>query len=148
MSVDVSVTTTIDRPRGVVAAYAGDPSNAPTWYRRIERAEWKTEPPIALGSQIEFQARFLGKDMVYTYEVVELSADLLVMRTAEGPFPMQTEYTWTSDGETTTSMTLRNHGMPSGFSKVFAPLMSVAMKKAMTEDLAKLKTLLEAGPSS
>ena len=60
MTVDVSETTVIERPIAEVAAYAGDPSNAPEWYRRISSAEWRTDPPIMLGSQIEFRARFLG----------------------------------------------------------------------------------------
>jgi len=32
MSVDVVTETVIDRPRAEVAAFAGDPDNAPTWY--------------------------------------------------------------------------------------------------------------------
>jgi hypothetical protein len=40
-------------------------------------------------------------------------------------------------------MTLRNRGEPSGFSKVGAPLMVAAMKRANKKDLAHLKTLLE-----
>lgn len=65
------------------------------------------------------------------------------MRTAEGPFPMETTYTWTSEGENSTRMTLRNRGEPSGFSKVSAPLMAAAMKRANQKDLAHLKALLE-----
>ncbi len=71
MSVDVTVETTIDRPVIVVADYAGDPSNAPAWYRRIASAEWQTEPPVRVGSQVTFTATFLGKRLVYTYEVIE-----------------------------------------------------------------------------
>lgn len=144
MSVDVMTETEIDRPAGVVAAYAGDPANAPTWYVNIKSAEWKTTPPIAVGSRIAFVAHFLGKKLEYTYEVTELVPERkLVMRTAQGPFPMETTYTWEPLSESKTRMTLRNHGSPSGFSKVFAPLMSSAMKKAMTKDLARLKELLE-----
>ena len=86
MSVDVTVSTVIERPIDVVAAYAGDPSNAPTWYRRIDSAEWETDPPIALGSRIAFRARFLGRDLAYTYEVTEYTpGEQVAMRTTEGP---------------------------------------------------------------
>ena len=66
------------------------------------------------------------------------------MRTAQGPFPMETTYTWAPDGAGT-RMTLRNRGEPSGFAKATGPMMAVAMKRANTKDLAKLKSILEAG---
>lgn len=144
MSVDVTATEVIERPIDDVAAYAGDPSNAPEWYRRISSAEWQTEPPITLGSKVTFRARFLGRELVYTYEIVEYTpGERVAMRTAEGPFPMNTEYTWRPVGERVTHMTLRNHGEPTGFSKLAAPLMARAMRKAMNQDLADLKVLLE-----
>jgi hypothetical protein len=65
------------------------------------------------------------------------------MRTAEGPFPMETQYTWESTAGGGTRMTLRNHGHPSGFSKVAAPLMAAAIRRANRKDLARLKEILE-----
>ena len=65
------------------------------------------------------------------------------MRTAEGPFPMETTYTWEAAAEGATRMTLRNRGEPSGFAKVSAPLMAAAMKRATSKDLAALKRRLE-----
>lgn len=144
MTVDVTATIVIERPISDVATYAGDPSNAPDWYRRISSAEWETDPPIALGSRIAFRARFLGRDLAYTYEVTEYTpGEQVAMRTAEGPFPMATTYTWRPVGPDTTHMTLRNHGEPRGFSKLMAPLMARAMRRAMQQDLADLKRLLE-----
>ena len=40
-------------------------------------------------------------------------------------------------------MTLRNRGKPAGFSKLFAPFMAFAMRRANNKDLARLKLLLE-----
>ena len=145
MPVDVTVTVQIDRPLTEVEGYAGDPTNAPAWYRRIGSVEWVTDPPAAQGSRMTFCARFLGRDLRYTYEIVELRAgETLTMRTSEGPFPMNTVYTWSAVDADSTVMTLRNHGTPTGFSKLTAPLMSFAMRRAMKQDLAALKRILEA----
>ncbi len=65
------------------------------------------------------------------------------MRTAEGPFPIETSYTWETINESSTRMTLRNRGRPSGFSALMAPLMSFMIRRANRKDLACLKQLLE-----
>jgi hypothetical protein len=55
----------------------------------IESVEWKTPPPLAIGSRVAFVARSLGRRLAYTYELVELDPpSRLVMRPREGPFPM------------------------------------------------------------
>lgn len=145
MAVDVLTETEIRRPLGEVAAYAGDPANAPEWYVNIESVDWKTLPPLTVGSRLEFVARFLGRRLVYTYEIAELvPGERIVMRTAQGPFPMETTYTWETAGEGTTRMTLRNHGEPAGFSKLVAPFMAGAMRRGNRKDLARLKGILEA----
>jgi hypothetical protein len=150
MSVDVTTEIEIGRPVGDVAAFASDPANAPRWYENIEAVTWKTEPPPQVGSLVTFVAKFLGRTLEYTYEIVELDEAHLVMRTAEGPFPMETTYSWTASSPTSTHMTLRNRGEPAGFSKAMAPLMVPAMRRANRKDLSALKRLLEnetAGPA-
>lgn len=144
MSVDVSSEIVIERPRNEVAEYSSNPDNVPTWYANIKTVEWKTPPPVQVGSQIAFVAHFLGRRMAYTYEVVELvRGERFVMRTAEGPFPMETRYIWETTAGSGTRMTLRNRGTPTGFSKFVAPFMARAVRRASRRDLAALKNLLE-----
>jgi uncharacterized membrane protein len=146
MTVDVSSEITIERPRNEVAEYASNPDHTPSWYVNIKSIEWKTAPPVQFGSQLAFVAHFLGRRMAYTYEVVELvPGERFVMRTAEGPFPMETTYTWETVTDGSTKMTLRNRGIPVGFSRLVAPFMARAVRSANRKDLAALKTLLESG---
>jgi uncharacterized membrane protein len=146
VDVDVVTETMIRQPVDVVASYVGDPANAPDWYANIESVEWETEPPIQVGSRLAFVATFLGRTLAYTYEVVEHEPGVrLVMRTAQGPFPMETTYTWEQAGVDGTRMTLRNRGTPSGFSRFAAPVVRAAMRRANDKDLARLRSLLEDG---
>jgi hypothetical protein len=144
MPVDIQTAIEIARPRHEVADYAANPDNATAWYVNIESVEWKSPKPLAVGSRVAFVARFLGRRLAYTYEVRELvPGERFVMSTDEGPFPMETTYTW-EDADGGTRMTLRNRGAPSGFAKVAGPVMASALRRANKNDLARLREILEA----
>jgi hypothetical protein len=96
-----------------------------------------------VGSRVAFVASFLGRRLAYTYEVLELApGERLVMSTAQGPFPMTTTYEWEDTAGGGTRMTLRNTGEPAGFSKVSAPMMASAMRRANRKDLEQLRAIL------
>ncbi|WP_062238967.1 SRPBCC family protein [Fictibacillus sp. FJAT-27399] len=142
--VDVFTEININRPLSQVSEYAADPDHAPEWYVNIHSAEWITPKPLKVGSQIAFKAKFLGRELAYVYEVIEFNpGSKLVMKTANGPFPMETIYTWHAIDQDYTRMTLRNKGIPSGFSRMISPFMSSMMKRANMKDLKKIKDMLE-----
>lgn len=144
MSVDVRCEIEIEASVREVSAYAADLDNAPNWSAKIESVEWMTQPPVALGSKLRFVAQFLGRRLERTYEVVEYKPGRrMVMRTAEGPFPMETTYVWEKLPGDRTRMTLHDRGEPSGFSKLMAPLIRSTMRKANAADLRALKALFE-----
>jgi uncharacterized membrane protein len=142
--VNVVTDIIINSPREKVAQYASNPEHAPDWYVNIKSAEWQSEKTIMPGSKIAFIADFLGRRLEYVYEIEKyIPGQMLVMKTADGPFPMETTYTWDSITVNQTKMTLRNKGIPSGFSRIFTPFMSFMMKKANKKDLLKIKEILE-----
>jgi hypothetical protein len=61
MAVDVLTDIMIKRPQNLVATYAGDPTNAPAWYESIESVEWRTAPPLQIGSRVPFVAHLLRR---------------------------------------------------------------------------------------
>jgi Polyketide cyclase / dehydrase and lipid transport len=144
VAVEVETSIDIECPRTVVAAYVSNPDNATHWYVNIQSVDWKTPRPAVVGTRVAFVAHFLGRRIAYTYEVRDVVPDVrFVMSTTEGPFPMQTTYTWRDGLAGGTTMTLRNEGDPAGFGKVAAPVMAVAMRRANQKDLARLKDILE-----
>jgi len=144
MAVDVLTEIDINRAPEDVSNYSSNPDNAREWYKNIRSVDWITEQPLALGSKIAFRAEFLGKTLAYTYEVTALALpEHMIMRTAQGPFPMETQYTWQLNSNGTTQMSLRNRGEPKGFSKWLAPVMAMAIRRANRNDLRRLKNILE-----
>jgi hypothetical protein len=145
MAVDVLTEITVARPVAELAAYAANPDNAPAWYENIESVRWKTDPPLRVGSEFEFVAHFLGRRLTYTYAVGEfVPEERLVMRTSEGPFPMETTYAWTVVNATSTRMTLRNRGGATGpLGRLLGPLEAFAVRRATRKDLARLRSIVE-----
>jgi len=85
--VDVSTEIIIYVPFGKVAAFASNPDIAPLWYVNIKSVVWKTPPPLQIGSEIAFKARFLGRQLSYIYKIEEsIAGEKLVMRTSDGQF--------------------------------------------------------------
>ena len=145
MAVDVETTIEIARPRAEVAAFAADPDNVHAWYKNITRVEWLTDRPLRVGTRLAFAAEFLGRRMAYTYEVaVHEPGGRLVMRTGDGPFPMETTYLWADGPAGATVMGLRNRGRPAGFSAIAAPMMAAGIRRSNRGDLQRLKAVLEA----
>jgi uncharacterized protein YndB with AHSA1/START domain len=136
MDEDVLTEIEIDRPRAEVAAYASNPDNATAWYENITKVEWKSPKPLELRSQVAFEAQFMGQKLEYTYEISEyVPGERLVMRTASGPFAMETTYRFSDTPNGGTKMELRN--------RAHSPEMASGIERENRKDLARLKSILE-----
>jgi hypothetical protein len=56
---------------------------------------------------------------------------------------VETTYEWQDAAGDSTRMTLRNCGEPSGFFGVASPVLRLAIRRATTKELARLKSVLE-----
>jgi uncharacterized membrane protein len=146
MAVDVSVTGTVQRPRDQVAAYLRDPANDTHWIGGIRSARLLTPGPVAVGSQVERVATFLGRRVEYVNEITELTADRLAMRSVRSPFPMRVTYGHRDAGGAATEVSVRVEGDAGRFYGLVAPLLGPAVRRSITRDLRNLKQVLEARP--
>jgi uncharacterized protein YndB with AHSA1/START domain len=144
-AIDVTTETVVARPPDEVAAFAADPDRVPQWYGNIRSVEWRTPRPLQVGTRLAFVAAFLGRRLTYTYQVTAYEeGHRLVMGTADGPFPMETTYTWEPVGAGT-RMRLRNRGRPRALAGLAAPLLAAAVRRANRADLDRLRRVLESG---
>jgi uncharacterized membrane protein len=146
MAVDVSATGTIQRPRDKVAAYLRDPANDTEWIGGIRSARLLTPGPVAVGSQVERVATFLGRRVQYVNEITELTADRLAMRSVRSPFPMRVTYGHRNAGGAATEVSVRVEGDAGRFYGLVAPLLGLAVRRSITRHLRNLKQVLEARP--
>ena len=144
MSTDVTVVTRIARPRPEVAGYATDWRNDPTWIRALRDVRLVTGEPFGVGSQVARVAGFLGRKMEYINEVVEWDGDRrFEMKSVKAPFPMTVVYEFEDAEGDATLMRIRAGGDASGFYRIAAPALNLAVRRGIQGDLAQLKELLE-----
>jgi uncharacterized protein YndB with AHSA1/START domain len=94
--------------------------------------------PLKVGSQVAFQAEFMGQKLEYTYEITEyVPGERLVMSAASAPFPMETSYNFSDTASGGTKMELSN--------RAHDPAMASAIEQENRNDLAGLKSILEIG---
>ena len=145
MAQDVAVERVISAPRERVAAFATDPSNDTAWIGGIRRVKVLTEGEIAVGTQVERTASFMGRSFDYVLEIDDLQLGRRVaMRSVRAPFPMTVVYEF-EDVEDGTLARIRVGGEPGRLYAVAAPLMDAAVRRNLRGDLERLEKLV-AGP--
>ena len=116
--VDVETSIEIDCPRAVVAAFVSNPDNATRWYVNIKSINWETLHRRMSGhGSPSWRSSSAGELPTPARSEKSSKVGGSCMSTAEGPFPMQTTYSWEDTSTGATRMMLRNAGEPSGFGK-------------------------------
>jgi uncharacterized protein YndB with AHSA1/START domain len=141
--IETVVTREIARPADEVFAFVADASNNPRWQFGMQRCTRTSEPPIRVGSTYDQHARFLGRDIVSTFEVVELVPDRRIrIRTLESPMPIDVvrEVEPLAAGRARVRATVR--GGPTGTLRLLDPLTKVLVQRSVRRDYERLAALL------
>ena len=133
----------VDRPATEVFEVISDFEQNPSWQNGMVSCRFTTEGPLRVGSQYEQQAKFLGRNIVSTFEVTEFDPGRMVKATSiAGTFPITFTRTVEPHGDGT-KVTAIVSGDSSGVFRLAAPLMRRMVKRSIDGDYRRLKALLE-----
>lgn len=142
----VTVTKDIDRPAGEIFAFVSNFENNPRWQQGMRSCRWTSPPPHGVGSTYDQVARFLGKDIVSSFEVLEHDPRRRVKITSTaGPFPITETRVVAPRGERGATVTAIVEGDASGFFRLAGPLLRLFVERSVRGDYTRLKYLLEEG---
>lgn len=141
--IEVHASVDIDRPAEEVFDYLADMANNPHWQRGMESCEWTSEPPLRLGSTYDQRARFLGREIVSSFEVTELDPGRRIrIVTTGGSMPIDVTRSVDPSGDgARVSAVVR--GDASGIFRIAEPLMKLMVQASVRRDYRRLKEILE-----
>lgn len=143
--VEASTSIEIERPADEVFAFVSEFPNNPRWQRGQRSCRWTSEPPLRVGSTYDQHARFLGRDMVNAFRVVELEPGRRVTFTStSGTFPLTITRTVEPLAPSRSRFTEHVRGEPGGFFRIAQPLLRPLVRASIKRDFPRLKALLEA----
>lgn len=143
--VETSTSIEIERPADEVFAFVSEFPNNPRWQRGQRACRWTSEPPLRVGSTYDQHARFLGRDMVNAFRVIDLEPGRRVtFSSTSGTFPLTITRTVEPLSATRSRFTEHVRGEPGGFFRIAEPLLRPLVKATIKRDFPRLKALLEA----
>ena len=143
MGIDVTVDVEISSDPQTIFVFLADPENDPEWIGGVQKSEQISTGPVSLGTQVRRSAGFMGRSMDYVTEITAFEpTNLLEMETVSGPFAMIITYE-VEQRDHGARVILRNRGGPSGLMSLFSPLMERMVRKNTSQDLERLKSILE-----
>jgi hypothetical protein len=141
--IKVDVEQYIERSPQAVFDFIANFENGPAWQSGMTSGHFITPPPLAVGSRYAQEARFMGRPIQTTFEVVTYEPGRLVkIDTISGSFPITITRAVRAQGEgCVVSATVE--GEASGFFKLAEPLLKRQVNVSVEADYRALKALLE-----
>jgi hypothetical protein len=134
----------VRRPASDVFEFVSDFENNPRWQRGMQSARWTSSPPCRVGSTYDQVARFLGREIVSSFVVVEHEPGRRVKITSTAsPFPITETRVVVPTGEGRCRLSALVEGDASGFFRVAAPLLRLMVRRSVRRDYARVSDLLE-----
>jgi uncharacterized membrane protein len=140
---EVHASIDVDRPSDVVFDFIADMANNPSWQRGMQECRWTSEPPLRLGSTYDQEAKFLGKAIVSSFEVIEFEKGQRIrIRTTGGSMPIDVTREVVPRGAGSQVKAIVR-GDSSGLFRLAAPFMKLLVGSNVRADYRRLKELLE-----
>ena len=141
--IKVVVEIDIDRSSEEVFTYISNFENNPSWQSGQIEARFTSEGPLGVGSTYDQVAKFMGRRIESSFEVIEFEPHHMVKATTTaGSFPI----TFTRIVEPAGSaarVTAVVEGDASGFFKLAQPLLARIVQRSVNSDYQNLKQILE-----
>lgn len=140
----LSSSVVIERPAEEVFAVVSDFSRNPEWQRGMKSARWTSEPPVGVGSTYEQVAKFLGRDVVTTFEVTSLEPGRsITIESRESSFPIIVTRSVEPMGPGRSRVSADITGRPGRFFGLFGPLLKALAERSVRGDYERMRHLLE-----
>jgi uncharacterized protein YndB with AHSA1/START domain len=140
--VKFEISVHVDRPVAEVFKYMDDPTKTPEWNSIVEESA-PSETPVKVGTRISSRARFLGRKVDSTFEVIEHVPNKRFVQKTDKPFSFKLSNSFEAEGGGT-KVVAAFEGEPGGFFKVGEPILARIAKKQFQAQLDTAKELLEA----
>lgn len=115
----------------------------PEWQSGMQSAQWTSEPPLRIGSTYDQRARFLGRDVITSFEVTAYEPGRsITIESRASSFPIRVTRAVEPIGPERCEVTAHVSGEPGGFFKVFGPLLDRMAARSVRSDYRRLQQML------
>lgn len=141
----VETSVHIERNPDDVFDFISNFENNPRWQSGMVSAKFISQAPLRIGSTYSLVAKFLGRPVISTFEVIEYEPNRMIKAAStSGSFPITfTRIVTPHNNGTLVSAIIE--GDASGFFKLAEPILGRMVQRSVEGDYRNLKQILENG---